>query len=306
MQQLYDRADDIKRDFHRPGGWHDFSAGLDADGKLVAFTDHFVTPGEGGKPGRSAAMQAATFPADTVPNLRYTQDVIETVIPSGPLRAPGSNAIAYAFQGFLDEVAEAAGKDLPTLMLELCAGDGLVGDVNHPWGKGWAMDRGRARGVIERAIEMSGWANRPADRNGRGLGFGFYFSHMGYFAEVADVSSGGESATVHKVWAAGDVGSQIVNPRGAEAQVTGAIIDGIAQFQGQRITFTDGVIEQRNFDGFPPPRIDMTPEIEVSWVITDNPPTGLGEPALPPLLPALANAVYAATGKRVRSLPIGS
>jgi isoquinoline 1-oxidoreductase beta subunit len=136
------------------------------------------------------------------------------------------------------------------------------------------------------------------------LGFGFYFSHMGYFAEVADVSVKGDAIDVHKVWVAADVGSQIVNPRGAEAQVTGSVIDGLGQALRQRITFTDGVIDQQNFDSLPLARIGLTPEIAISWVLSDNPPTGLGEPALPPVIAALANAIYAASGKRVRDLPI--
>lgn len=136
------------------------------------------------------------------------------------------------------------------------------------------------------------------------MGFGFYFSHKSYVAEVADVSIEGGQVKVNKVWVAADVGSQIVNPFGAEAQVTGAVIDGMAQLLGQKITFTDGVIDQENFDTFPLARINATPEIEVEWVITDNVPTGLGEPALPPVVPAIANAIYAASGKRVRDLPL--
>ncbi|MCB2061103.1 MAG: molybdopterin cofactor-binding domain-containing protein [Novosphingobium sp.] len=305
VQLLWNRAEDIKRDFYRPGGWHSFAAGLDDDGKLIAFTDHFSTFGSEGKPHHSASMQPIHFPAGLVEDLLYTMDVIDTVIPMGPLRAPGSNALAHAFQGFLDEVAEAAGKDLPTLMLELCAEDRVIGEDTNAWGTGWAFKTARARGVIEKVLKDSGWAKRGSG-DGRGMGFGFYFSHQGYFAEVADVSVEGEDVKVHKLWVAADVGSHIVNPMGAEAQVTGAIVDGLAQAMGQRISFTDGVIEQENFDTFPLGRISATPEISVSWVKTDNPPSGLGEPALPPVVPALTNAIYAAGGKRIRDLPIQS
>lgn len=305
IQMLWNRAEDTKRDFYRPGGWHSFAAGLDEDGGLIAFTDHFATFGSGGKPDRTAAMQPTHFPAGLVDDLLFTVDVMDTVIPMGPLRAPGSNALAYAFQGFLDEVAEAAGKDLPGLMLELCAEDRMIGEDVNGWGTGWAFRTSRARGVIERVLKDCGWAKRPRG-GGRGLGFGFYFSHQGYFAEVADVSVEGENVKVHKVWVAADVGSHIVNPMGAEAQVTGAIIDGLAEAMGQRISFTDGVIEQQNFDTFPLGRISATPDIAISWVITDNAPSGLGEPALPPAIPALTNAIYAASGKRIRELPIQS
>lgn len=304
VQMLWNRAEDIKRDYYRPGGWHSFAAGLDRDGKLIAFTDHFVTLGSGGKPHRSASMQPTLFPAELVKDLTYTMDVMDTVIPMGPLRAPGSNALAYAFQGFLDEVAQAAGKELPSLMLELLAEDRVIGNDVNSWGSGWAFRTARARGVIEHVVRQSGWAKNPRG-SGRGMGFGFYFSHLGYFAEVADVSVESGKVKVNKIWVAADVGSQIVNPLGAEAQVKGAVIDGVGQVLGQQITFTDGVIDQANFDTYPLPRIDAVPEIEIEWVITDNLPSGLGEPALPPAVPAIANAIYAATGKRLRDLPLG-
>lgn len=303
IQLLWNRKDDFKRDFLRPAGWHGFEAGLDEAGKLTVFTNHFVTFGSDGKPDFVARMQPEHFPAGLVPNLLFTQSIMPTVIPMGPLRAPGSNALAFAFQGFLDEVAEAAGKDLPQLMLELCATERVTGDVSDPARAGWAFRTQRALPVIQRVLKDSNWANRPQGGN-RALGFGFYFSHMGYFAEVADVSVEGGRPTVHKVWVAGDVGSQLVNPMGAEAQVTGAIIDGISQALGQEVTFTDGAIEQANFDTYPLSRIDATPEITISWVKSAYPPSGLGEPALPPVIPAVTNAIYAATGRRIRDLPI--
>lgn len=303
IQLLFSRAEDFKRDFFRPGGWHSLKAGLDASGKLVGLTNHFVTVAHDGKPARSAQMGPHQFPGGLVPDLLYTQSLIPTTLPTGPLRAPESIAICFVFQGFLDEVAEAAGKDLPALMLDLCAGDQMIGRLPDPGRPNFAFSTKRARGVIERVIADCGWAARKK-QPGRGLGFAFYFCHLGYFAEVVDAEVADGAVKVHKVWVAGDVGSQIINPFGADNQVRGSIIDGIGEALDQKITFIDGAIQEQNFDGFPLRRIGDTPEIAISWVLTDNPPTGIGEPAIPPVVPALTNAIYAATGKRIRSLPV--
>jgi isoquinoline 1-oxidoreductase subunit beta len=303
VQLISSRADDMKRDFFRPAGWHQFEAGIDAKGSLIALTDHFVTFGDGTKAAPSADMAPSHFPAGLLPDLLYTVSMMPTVIPTGPLRAPRSNALCYAFTGFLDEVAEAAGKDLPGLLLELCREDKVIGAPIDPTKASGSFVTSRARGVIQRVLADCGWAKRKKQKD-RALGFGFYFCHMGYFAEVADVSVKNGEVKVHKVWVAGDVGSHIINPFHAENQVRGAIIDGLAEALLQKITFTDGVIAEENFDSFPLARISATPEIAISWVPSDNIPTGLGEPALPPVIPALTNAIYAATGKRVRDLPV--
>lgn len=305
VQLLWSRADDLKRDFYRPGAWHHFEAGLDPAGKLAALTCHYVSFGKGGEMWQTAKMGPLSFPAGLVGNVTYQQDVIDTVLPMGFLRAPGSNGQAFAIQAFLDEVAEAAGKDLPGLMLELCAEDKVIGNPGDPTRASSAFRTARARKVIERVLADSGWAKRPREK-GRGFGFAFYFCHMGYFAEVVEASVAGASVQVHKVWVAGDVGSQIVNPMGAEAQVRGSVIEGLQMALGQQeMTFVDGAPEQHNFDGYSPARMSMAPpEIAISFVKSDYPPSGLGEPALPPVIPALANAIHAATGRRVRSLPM--
>jgi isoquinoline 1-oxidoreductase beta subunit len=305
IQLLWAREDDIKRDFYRPGGWHRFEAGIDKSGKLTAFSDHFVTFGDGKAVARSAGLAPGHFPAGMVDNLAFTQSMMPTVVPTGPLRAPQSNALAYAFQSFLDEVAIAGGTDLPHLMLTILGERRLITPPTEPGRKPVPFDTGRAHDVIERVIATSDWAHRPTGK-GRGKGFGFYFSHLGYFAEVADVSVAADGkVTVHKIWVAGGVGSQIINPMGAENQVRGAVIDGLGQaLAGQAIEFVDGAVQQSNFHDFPMARIPDRPEIEIAWVISDHLPTGLGEPALPPVVPAITNAIFAATGKRIRELPV--
>jgi isoquinoline 1-oxidoreductase subunit beta len=302
IQLLWSREDDIQRDYFRPGGWHDFEAGLDANGRLVAFTDHFVTFGVGGQPVRAANLSTSMLPAGLIEHLRYSQSMIPTIVATGPLRAPRSNALCFASQSFLDEVAIAGGTDLPSLMLRLLGGERK--EIPPADGRGPAFDTGRARGVIEKVLQTSNWTQKPS-QPGRAKGFAFYFSHQGYFAEVVEASIVGDAPVAHTVWVAGDIGSQIINPMGAENQVRGAVIDGLAQaMAGQEIVFVDGVVQQSNLNDFPLARIPATPQIEVAWVKSDKPPTGLGEPALPPVIPALTNAIFAATGTRVRSLPI--
>jgi isoquinoline 1-oxidoreductase beta subunit len=136
------------------------------------------------------------------------------------------------------------------------------------------------------------------------MGVAFYFSHQGYFAQVAKVKVDQNGAwRVLKVWSVGDVGSTIINPINAHNQVQGSIVDGISELH-QKITFEKGRTVQSNFNDMPLLRMDYAPQIDSHFHISNNSPTGLGEPALPPVLPAVANAIFAATGKRIRTLPI--
>ena len=302
VKLLYSRQDEFRRDFFRPGGWHAFSAALDGQGRMTGFRDHFVTFGKDAKPVRAAEMSAAIVPALLLENVLLEQSLLETNLPTGWLRAPGSNALSFVSQCFLDEVAEAAGTDLPALML------GLLGSarVIESGGRGPGYDTARARAAIEKVLAMADWAGRKRLPKGRGKGFAFYFSHAGYFAEVLEASVADGQVKVHQVWVAGDVGRQIVNPLNALHQVQGSVIDGLGQaLAGQKVTQVDGAVEQANFDTHPFQRIDATPRITVEFLLSDNDPTGLGEPALPPVIPALVNAIHAATGRRLRSLPVG-
>jgi isoquinoline 1-oxidoreductase beta subunit len=321
VKLLWTREDDIQHDFYRPPQWHHFQGGVDASGNIVAWRNHYVafgTPdGQGNQFfGNSSGIGATEFPARFIRNYTLDASVIETHVPLGALRAPGSNGIAFAIQCFIDELAVAAGKDPVEFRRQLLAqyqadpapaGGGRGGRGGGGFGGG-QYDFARMRGVLDLVAEKSNWGKTKLPR-GTGMGVAFHFSHLGYFAEVvqATVSPAG-AVKVDKVWMAGDIGSQVINLSHAENQAQGGILDGIAEALAQEITIEKGRVAQSNFGNTPTTfrllRMRESFPVEVHFLKSDNPPTGLGEPMLPPAIPALCNAIYAATGKRIRQLPI--
>ncbi len=300
VKLLWTREDDMHHDFYRPAGYHFFKGGVDDKGNLTAWQDHFVTFGDGEKVASSAGMGGTEFPSRFVPNCKIDQSTIPLGVPTGPMRAPGSNAIAFVNQSMIDELAHAAGADPLAFRIKLLGDAPMVGTGPS------AYNAGRMKGVLAAVEKISGWANRSKLPKGTGMGVAFHFSHAGYFAEVvqASVAPATGKIKIEKVWIAADVGRQIVNPAGAMNQVQGAALEGISHALYQKITIVDGAAKESNFSNYPLLRMAEAPPVEVKFVMTDYPPTGLGEPALPPVIPALCNALFVATGKRIRSLPI--
>ncbi|HVU22661.1 MAG TPA: xanthine dehydrogenase family protein molybdopterin-binding subunit [Opitutus sp.] len=295
------REDDLRHDHFRPGGFHFLKGGVDTAGQLVAWHNHFITFGNSkDRAGSGGWLGGDEFPGRWVPNFHGETTVLETGVPMGPWRAPGSNVFAFVIQGFIDELAHAAGRDPVEFRL------GLLGDRDLMPGTGphgQPYNVARMRDVLKLAAAKGDWGKKLP--RGQGQGVAFHFSHRGYFAQVADVTvSKDGTLKVDRVVCACDVGAQIVNPSGAENQVEGSIVDGLGTAMFQDITLDRGRVVQGNFNEYPMIRMpDTPPKIEVHFIRTDYPTTGLGEPALPPLAPAVANAIFAATGKRIRALP---
>lgn len=305
VKLLWSREDDIAHDCYRPGAWHGLKAGVDSAGKITAWRQHMATFGDGTRPASSAEIGATEFPSGRVPNYGLHVSLQPLLLRTGPLRAPGHNAYSFVIQSFLDEIAAAAGRDPLQMRLELL--NAIPAPLPEPeTGRRRMADTlnpERMRGVLELVAEKSNWAARKSG-NGHGFGLACHYCHAGYFAEIAEVFvDASNRITVHRVWGVGDVGSQIVNPSGAAAQVEGSIVEGMSQMQ-QEITLVNGRVQQTNYHQHPLLRLRQTPAIEIFWKTTDYPPTGLGEPALPPVLGAIGNAVFAATGKRIRTLPL--
>ena len=238
------------------------------------------------------------------------------MLKTGALRAPGANSQAFVLQSFIDELAHAAGKDPVQFRLDLLAAPGKrkVAEAAKPkvenepaptraGAQHQSYDVDRMTAVLKAVAGRSGWGKRQLPK-GTALGVAFHYSFQGYFAHVAEVAVNNKSVKVNKIWVCGDIGSQIINPSGAEAQVQGGVMDGLSEIMAQEITLQNGRVVQQNYNQHELLRFHQAPQIDVHFVKSDNSPTGLGEPALPPVLPAVANAIFAATGQRIRTLPL--
>ncbi len=289
IKLIYTREDDMTQGVYRPAYHVTYRAALDANNNLMGL--HIRGGGTNESP-----IHANRFPAGAVDNYLAERWTLDTNISTGAWRAPGSNFIAGAEQSFLDELAEVMGKDPLAFRLEL-----LKRAQNNPVGTNNDYDPVRYAGVLELVQEKSGWGkDTPA---GVHRGVSAYFCHNSYVAQVLDMVVKNGKPIIQKVYCTVDCGI-VVNPIAATNLVEGGIVDGIGHALYSALTFKDGTPEQRNFDKYRLIRHSEAPKaIEVHFVKNDIDPTGLGEPVNPPIVGALANALYRATGKRVYQQP---
>lgn len=283
VKLVYSREDDMTQGMYRPAYYATYRAALDEDNNLTAV--HVKT---GGIP--ESPLFANRFPAGALDNYLAEDWTIDSNITTGAFRAPRSNFIAGAEQSFLDEVAETAGKDPIELRLEL-----LKKAQENPVGESNDYDASRYAGVLELVKEKSNWGSA---QEGMNRGVSAYFCHNSYVAQVLDIRMENNKPVVQKVTSAIDCGI-VVNPDAAKNMAEGGVVDGIGNAMYSAITFKDGAPEQTNFDSYRLIRHSEAPKsIETYFVENGIDPTGLGEPPFPPVMGALANALYKATGRR--------
>jgi isoquinoline 1-oxidoreductase beta subunit len=291
------REDDMAFDYFRAPTYYRLQGAVAADGQLIGWKNLVAAASADGENANyGASYRPYDFPGKVIPNVAVEQSFVKSQTPTGAWRAPISNVYAFAEQSFIAELAHKAGQDHRDFLLN------AIGD------KGWikegdmaSLNTARARATIEAVTKAAGWGRKLPE--GHGLGLAFFLSHSGHIAEVAEVSVDGKNITVHDVWVAADVG-QVVNLSGLENQLQGSVVDGLSTMAGQRISIKNGAVVQSNYDSYPLLRMPQSPRVNVDVLNSGYRPTGAGEPALPPLAPAVCNAVFNACGERIRALPI--
>ena len=301
VKVLWTREDDMRSSTYRPASLHQLSAVVDGAGWPLAFAHRIVAPSisaQKGQPGPNGIDPDLPDEAAFVyglPNVSLEYVVAETVVPLGWMRSVYALQAAFASESFIDELAAAAGKDPLEYRLHMLAKDQDIPFFTTTW------HTARMRGVLQLAADKAGWTKPlPA---GRFRGIACFACFSSYVAEVVEISMEKEVPRVHRVVAAVDCG-QVVNPSILEQQIPGGVIYALSNALRAQITIEKGRVVQGNFDDYAPVRMDEAPVVEVYAVPSTEPPTGIGEPSVPPLAPALCNAIYAATKKRVRALPI--
>lgn len=303
----WSREDDVKHDFYRPSGMHEMKAGLDDKGNITAWTQRLasagkyyrrpnVPPEEQYKP----ELYLDDFPAQILDNLRLEWLMVQSGVPRGSWRAPAHTANAFVIQSFLDEIAHASGQDPLQLRLDLYGENRELPYSNHggPVYNPWRLSR-----LLQHIAQRTDYGKERT--KGRGLGIASHFTFGGYGAHAVEVhvSDSGE-LTIERIVAAVDCGL-VVNPRGVEAQLEGGTIDGLSTALNLEITVQDGQVEQSNFHDYRVMRLKQMPAVVETHVLPyGDAPTGMGEMGIPSLAPALTNAIFNASGVRIRKLPL--
>jgi len=285
VQVQWTREDDMQNDFYRPAEMWRYRAALSAT-ELLSWHQSGIGIGRG--------VRGDSYIAGSIANYRAEGQGFASNTPTGWWRAPGANTLAFAAESFMDEICVALKKDPVAFRLAI-----LQQAKQQPVGK-LSYDPDKYKSVIDLVVNMSNWNSK---KPGIFKGFSTWYSFGSYVAQVVEVQLVKGQPKIVKVYCAVNCG-RVINLSGAENQVQGSIVDGIGHAMYPKVTFVNGAVQETNFHAYKMLRMKDAPmDIEVGFVPSEEPPTGLGEPALPPIAAALANALFAATGKRIRKMP---